>query len=369
MAHARTAAIEEQPLQSYHTRRYYPARIGQTFETDTGLLQNWDTDEKSSQYTTLKVSVQTGDAETLPITNKIGMLRRSKKYADKFDRPGPCFTRLARDIFEIDGPLGRHVCIAFKTQGASLRKMQEIFPNAQLPKLLVISLVHRLFFSVNWLHATCSVVHTDISPMNVLSEMEDEDCLKDIEISESYNPSAPIVDANGHPVYRSTELPAELSGVPILTDFGQMLPAERCTGDIWCMPDLYRAPEVLLKLRFGFPADMWSIGVMVNPELMEGRKLFDPVDRINNQYVLPLILAQYIGYLGPPPLEMIQKSPLFVTYFDKQEDFATTIPPGDEKDEFLRFIRKLLTWDPEARATTNEIHPDKWLMRRHEDMW
>lgn len=51
---------------------------------------------------------------------------------------------------------------------------------------------------------------------------------------------------------------------------------------------------------------------------MEGKNLFDPVDRVNNQYVLPLALAQYIGYLGPPPLEMIRKSPLFSTYFDEQ---------------------------------------------------
>ncbi|EEP82103.1 predicted protein [Uncinocarpus reesii 1704] len=191
----------------------------------------------------------------------------------------------------------------------------------------------------------------DISPMNVLSEMEDEDCLKDVEINGHDIPSLPIMDANGHPVYCSTELPLELSGVPILADFGQMLPAERCTSDTL--------------------------------ELIEGRNLFDPIDHINNQYVLPLALAQYIGYLGPPPLEMIQKSPLFSTYFDKQgnwaseppipqtslEEFVTTISPGEEKDQFLRFIRKLLTWDPEVRATTNEIYPDEWLMRSHEDMW
>lgn len=51
---------------------------------------------------------------------------------------------------------------------------------------------------------------------------------------------------------------------------------------------------------------------------MEGKNLFDPIDHVNKQYVLPLALAQYIGYLGPPPLEMIRKSPLFATYFDEQ---------------------------------------------------
>lgn len=56
----------------------------------------------------------------------------------------------------------------------------------------------------------------------------------------------------------------QLGGVPILTDFGQMRLAEEGGNREWCMPDIYRAPEVLLKLPFSFPVDMWSIGVMVS---------------------------------------------------------------------------------------------------------
>lgn len=76
------------------------------------------------------------------------------------DHPGVDFTRLAHDIFTIDGPFGQHYCIAAKPQGSSLRTLQEVFPNSRLPKILVRSLVHRLLFSLNWLHATCEVVHT-----------------------------------------------------------------------------------------------------------------------------------------------------------------------------------------------------------------
>lgn len=131
---------------------------------------------------------------------------------------------------------------------------------------------------------------------------------------------------------------------------------------------------------------------------MEGKNLFSPIDPANNQYVLPLALAQYIGFLGPPPLEMIRKSPLFSAYFDEFgksfldiyatktvkliqdlyvgdwvseppipetsfENFVTSIPPGEEKDQFLRFIRKILTWDPEVRANSYELIFDEWMMR------
>lgn len=45
------------------------------------------------------------------------------------------------------------------------------------------------------------------------------------------------------------------------------------------------------------------------------------------------------------------------------EEFVTTIPPGEEKDRFLRFIRKILTWDPEVRADSYELMQDEWMMR------
>ena len=88
------------------------------------------------------------------------MLQRLGKCAQEADHPGLDFTRLADDVFEIDGPSGRHYCIAMKPQGSSLRTFQETFPNAMLPKLLVRSLIHRLLFAVNWLHSACGAIHT-----------------------------------------------------------------------------------------------------------------------------------------------------------------------------------------------------------------
>jgi serine/threonine protein kinase len=46
---------------------------------------------------------------------------------------------------------------------------------------------------------------------------------------------------------------------------------------------------------------------------------------------------------------------------------VTTIPPGEEKEMILRFIRKILTWDPEARVTSIEIIHDEWLVRPWEE--
>ena len=112
-------------------------------------------------------------------------------------------------------------------------------------------------------------------------------------------------------------------------------------------------------------------------ELLEGRNLFDPIDKVHNQYVLPLALAQYMAYMGPPPIWMIRQSanPVIATFFDGQgnwiadppiqttgfEDFVTVIQPGEEKTQFIEFIRKIFTWDPAERANSAQLFEDNWL--------
>ncbi|RAH85863.1 protein kinase [Aspergillus japonicus CBS 114.51] len=373
--------IEEQTLSYYHLKRYYPVRIGDTLKDRYRIIAKLG----YGAYST--VCIEQVDDKPSPVLNEVKMLRRMKEFAEAASHPGLCYIRLATDIFELHTSSGRHYCIAAKPQGHSLRTLQTTFPNAQVPGILVRSLMHRLFFAVNWLHATCRLIHTDISPLNVLTEIEDDVSLKDIEQQEAQDPSIPIICGfSGAPVYRSREPSLQLSGIPILTDFGHIREYDyydyRINKD-WIMPDLYRAPEILLQILWTLQVDMWSVGVMTL-ELMEGKNLFDPIDRVNHQYVLPLALAQYIGYLGPPPLHMLQESPLFSTYFDEKgnwtlaeapipqtslEEFVTTIPPGEEKEQFLRFIRKMLAWDPEERATANEmIDADEWLQRPFHDM-
>ena len=165
-----------------------------------------------------------------------------------------------------------------------------------------------------------------------------------LENRELEDPSVPIIGDDGAPFYTTRQTRFAMTGHSILTDFGKMRSFE--PGKLnaeWCMPDLYRAPEVLLKLSWHHSVDVWSVAVMVckigslvNPaatsltaycphqtlELLEGKNVFDPIDHTQRQYVLSLALAQYIGYLGPPPLDLIKQSPLFSTYFDEAGESA-----------------------------------------------
>ncbi|KAH0829835.1 hypothetical protein FOPE_10920 [Fonsecaea pedrosoi] len=75
------------------------------------------------------------------------------------------------------------------------------------------------------------------------------------------DPSIPVLTDRGL-IYATRPMTPELSGAPVVTDFGQMRPMLPLSTD-WWMPDLDRAPEILLKLPWGFPVDVWSVGIMV----------------------------------------------------------------------------------------------------------
>ena len=127
---------------------------------------------RANEYVSLKVSVRVdnNNDEHSPVLNEFSMLQRLKQFA-KEDHPGLDFTRLARDMFGTQSLAGRHHCIVYKPQGTSVRILQEAFPNAMVPKSLVKSLIHRLFMSVNWLHATCGVAHTGKSTRTCLHRL------------------------------------------------------------------------------------------------------------------------------------------------------------------------------------------------------
>jgi serine/threonine protein kinase len=72
-----------------------------------------------------------------------------------------------------------------------------------------------------------------------------------------------IVD--GRTFYRSYRTPHGLwSGIPTITHFGAARfgePGEMHAGDV--MPNIYRAPEVILGMKWNSKIDMWSVGLMV----------------------------------------------------------------------------------------------------------
>ncbi|KAL4871038.1 hypothetical protein BDV12DRAFT_183941 [Aspergillus spectabilis] len=242
---ANNAAIQERTLPFYQRKRYRQgnrpgsqqryrtiAKLGYGAYSPVWLA--WD--ERSKVYASLNICTQVEDSVSFsPVLNETNVLRRLKKFAER-DHPRLDFMRLAQDIFEFNSPPGVSYCIVLRPQGNSVRVLQEKFPAANLPKLLVKSLIHH------------------ISLQNVQMNIDNDSSLKNVEDQETQDPSILLVTGA-----------TTLSGHPILADTGQM-----------------RLVEVLLQLPWGYVVDIWSIGVMTL-EFMEGKNLFDPINQVIRQ--------------------------------------------------------------------------------------
>ena len=77
--------------------------------------------------------------------------------------------------------------------------------------------------------------------------------------------SSPRKFVDGRTIYPSYRTLHELwGGIPTITAFGAARfgdPGEMHTGDV--MPNIYRAPEVILDMQWDSKIDMWSVGLLV----------------------------------------------------------------------------------------------------------
>lgn len=125
--------------------------------------------------------------------------------------------------------------------------------------------------------------------------------------------------------------------------------------------------------------------------MVEGTNLFTDNRGGRWKSALPH-MARMISLLGPPPQDLLDITPVTKAYFDRNgmrlirtpvhlvanhhhvgrlkkgheiaqtslEEEATALE-GVEKAEFLRFLRRLLQWEPSKRPSARELLKDSWL--------
>lgn len=85
-------------------------------------------------------------------------------------------------------------------------------------------------------------------------------------------------------------------------------------------------------------------------------------------------LASMVAALGPPPLELLNRSEASWKYFnsdgtlkhplelpDVSLETSSTRLDGSDKVLFLEFVRKMLDWMPEKRHTAKQLLEHPWL--------
>ncbi|KAE8443134.1 hypothetical protein EG329_002303 [Mollisiaceae sp. DMI_Dod_QoI] len=162
-------------------------------------------------------------------------------------------------------------------------------------------------------------------------------------------------------------------GKAVLSDFGSAIRGdEKRNHD--AQPDVYRSPEVMLKVDWSYPVDIWDVGAMVW-NLTEGKHLFYRNDPDRKGYSTYALLAEVMGILGPPPSDLIKRGVGSHEFFTEDNQWKAEVETpqntslekseeyldGENKEMFLRFMRGVLQWRPVHRKTARELLEDPWL--------
>ncbi|GLA40016.1 hypothetical protein AnigIFM63309_007621 [Aspergillus niger] len=341
-------AIEEETLPTYNAEKYYPVRLGEVLDgryqvvaklgygvTSTVWLGR---DLSDSKHVALKIYV----SGTTDKNHELDVYERMN--AIKTDHAGQALIRKLWDHFFLEGPHGRHICLVHQPLGLSVDQFLYFFPGR------VMSL-------------------DALKPCIATGDPKNFSGLEDSEIEE---PSPRKVLGPERTIYTS-HIVVPRNGLPLPSDFGEARFSEE-EHDEDIMPNLYRAPEVVLKMKWDNKVDVWSSALMAwdmvcSQTLFDGRNSDDVFDdRVH--------LAEMVAIMGPPPTEFIKRSKIGSVFWDEDGEWKELAPvpnmtleeraasiQGPDKEESLKLMRRAFTWDPEDRPAAGELIFDEWLMK------
>ncbi|OMO60274.1 hypothetical protein CCACVL1_24272 [Corchorus capsularis] len=255
----------------------------------------------------------------------IKVVRSIKKYREaammelevlhllgKYDRSGSRCVKL-RNWFDYRN----HICIVFEMLGPSLYDFLRKNNYRPFPVDLVRELGRQLLECVAFMH-DLRLIHTDLKPENILFVSPEYVKVPDYKVT-SRSPTQGIC-------YK--RLPKS-SAIKVI-DFGSTA-YEHQDHNYIVSTRHYRAPEVILRLGWNYPCDIWSVGCIL-VELCSGEALFQTHENLEH-------LAMMERVLGPLPQHMLNKADRHAEKYVKRGRLDW--PEGATSRESIKAVQKL----------------------------
>jgi serine/threonine protein kinase len=223
----------------------------------------------------------------------VKVVRRVKRYAesaeiearllrrihrkDSEDRGGGYCLRLEDEIWALG-----HKCLVFPLYGPSLFRVIRTGRYSPFSMWQIRRIAHQLFEGLSFLRRI-DMIHTDLKPENILLANGGEEMLG----------------------VRPWEIRTEDMNI-VVVDFGNAIFDHEHHSSVICTRH-YRPPEVILKMRWSLPVDMWSVGCIL-VELFTGDVLFHTHRNGEHMFLIEQIV-------GPLPRDLTERTERGRRYF------------------------------------------------------
>ncbi|NXS28882.1 SRPK kinase, partial [Pomatostomus ruficeps] len=276
------------------------------------------------------------------------------------------------DGFRMIGDNVLHVCLVFEVLGPSLQCLMGNYTAQGLPLFFVKKSLQQVLAGLHFLHKCCRIIHADIKPENILLY----GCSKRLQrllmdtLSCHQGTELRLKGAGGDLGNQLEE--SDLMSIEVkIADLGSACwTYQPFSKEIQTQP--YRALEVLLRLDYSTPADIWSTACLAF-EMATGECLFDPqpgkyFSRGDNH------VAHIIELLGRIPLQIVFSRNKSTKFFSRPGALLRLSPrslPGILADRhgwtpreaaaFTAFLLPALHYAPERRASAAQSLRHAWI--------
>ncbi|KAK0498158.1 kinase-like domain-containing protein [Armillaria luteobubalina] len=377
--------LEEEDRKRYIPGGYHPARVGDSYADKrysiTGKL-GW------GEYSTVwrardnqagidvAIKIMTDEATHAPQLCEL-------EFFNHLCRQNPSHVGYPHvlhltDSFSIDGPHGRHLCVVMEMALCNLLSIaQQSFDECRIPEFGAKRVIRDVLCALDYVHSECNIIHTDVKITNVVMTAPLEEMPKagwgaffpaelyTFPAFPEYNINAPVT------ITKSIQMVPDLNDPKAwlmhsfkLIDFGVACYADKIdqhfTQDV--CPVGLRPPEVALRAGWGKPVDIWSVGCMLYGMLV-GKPLFPAWCDLS---LLPVYQLQALGEF---PASLRNRSPIrslrdkdafpkksLEIWMEEQTGGTLTLT-----SDCMHFMRRMLTLEPNERASVEELLRHPWL--------